>query len=99
MTIYQHRKTITASSGSTSTTTLKVVGGLCRQFIVAANTSTTVFQVNVTDYKNLRVLDYGYHTGTLNDQQMFVPMDGEYSINITNASPDDTFSVYIGVQE
>jgi len=99
MRIYQHRDTIRAASGSTSTVSLSIVGGLCRQFAIVANTDSTVFKANIKDYKNFPVLDYGFHTGTLNDYQIFVPMSGEYTINITNASPDDTFKVYMGVQE
>lgn len=99
MRIYQHRDTVTAQSGSTSSVSMKIVGGLCRQFAVVANTNSTVFKANLVDYKGFPILDYGFHTGTLNDYQIFVPVDGAYTINITNASPDDTFKIYMGVQE
>lgn len=99
MIIYQHRQTVVASSGSTSSLTLKIVGGLCRQLLVTSNTATTVFKVNITDDNDLKIMDYGYYTGTLNDQTLYTPMAGKYSINITNASPDDTFKVYVAVEE
>jgi hypothetical protein len=99
MRIYQHRDTVTASAGSTSSVSMKIVGGLCRQFAVIANTASTVFKANLVDYKEFPILDYGFHTGTLNDYQLYVPVDGAYTINITNASPDDTFKIYMGVQE
>jgi len=99
MRIYQHRATVIAESGSTSSESMRIVGGLCRQFAIKANTATTVFKANLVDSKNFTILDYGFHTGTLNDYQLYVPMDGAYTINLTNASADDTFRVYMGVQE
>ena len=99
MTIYQHRASITASSGSTSSQTLNVRGGLCRQVLIRANTSTTVFQANITDANDLVVLNYPYAETEINDWDIALPMAGRYTINITNASPDDTFQVLIAVQE
>lgn len=99
MTIYERRTSLTASSGSTSTTTLKILGGLCRQIFVQANTSTTVFRVNIQDQNSLQRVDYGFHRGTLNDMNIAIPMAGQMTLSITNASPDDTFQIYVGVQE
>ena len=66
--------------------------------IVQAATSTTVFRANLTDSNSLNVMDYGVQTGEMNDVTAF-PMSGRYTFNITNASPDDTFTIYFGVQE
>lgn len=98
MTIYQHRATITASGGTTSSTTLKVRGGLCRQVLIIANTATTVFQPFITDESGLEVSRYGLQTGELSDITS-IPMAGQYTINITNASPDDTFKIMLGIEE
>jgi len=43
-------------------------------------------------------MDYGLNTGEFNDVTAF-PMAGRYTFNITNASPDDTFSIYFAVEE
>ena len=100
MTIYQHRASITAASGSISSTTLKVRGGLLRQLYIKANTASTVFKANLVDDNSITVLNYGLHTGDLNDfLNLALPVQGQYVLNITNASPDDTFAVLLGVEE
>lgn len=98
MTIYQFRATLTTASGSTGSTSLNVRGGICRQVRIIADTSTTVFRANLTDSNSLNVMDYGVQTGEMNDVTAF-PMAGAYTLNITNASPDDTFSCYFAVEE
>lgn len=97
--IYQHRDTIKASGGSTSTMTLPVIHGLLRHFVIQANTSSTVFRANVTDYKGYRILSYGFATGEINDTGIAVPVQEQYTLSITNASPDDTFKLYYAVEE
>ena len=99
MTIYEHRTSLTTASGSPSTTSLNVRGGLLRHFFVQYNTTTTVFRVNLQDQNSLQRGDYGFHTGTLNDMNISMPIAGRLRIGITNASPDDTFQVYVGVEE
>ena len=98
MTVYQFRATVTTLSGATSSTSLNVRGGVCRQVIVQASTSATVFRANLTDASGLNIMDYGLNTGEFNDVTG-IPMAGRYTFNITNASPDDTFSIYFGVEE
>ena len=63
-----------------------------------ANTATTVFTSYITDGDGTEVARYGLQTGELNDITAF-PMAGTYTMNITNASPDDTFKIYFGVEE
>ncbi len=100
MTIYPYRAAnISTASGATSQQTLNIRGGLCRQVYIIANTSTTIFKVNIQDESNLKIMDYPSHTGILNDVGMAIPMAGKYTISITNASPDDIFNIFMGVQE
>lgn len=98
MRIHQHRATITASGGSTSSTTLNIAGGICRQVLIVANTSTTVFQPFITDEAGLEVSRYGLQTGEMSDITT-IPMAGVYIVRITNASPDDTFKIMLGIEE
>ena len=98
MRIYEHRATVVAAGGSTSTVTLNVIGGLCRQLLVRSNTTTTVFRCYLEDSHGLLKRNYGICTGELNDVT-FLPMTGYNKLYITNASPNDTFKVYLGVQE
>ena len=99
MTVYEFRNTITAAAGVASAIGLNIPGGLIRQVLVRANTDTTVFRVNLTDASGLRFRDYGFHTGEVNDASMALAIAGSLAVNITNASPNDTFSIRISVQE
>lgn len=103
MNIYRHETSQTAASGSVSSTTLNVRGGLLRQVIIRAATNTTVFRTNIEESGGIVVLNYGYHTGEINDTgtegALPLPVLGPYTINITNASPDDTFNIRFLVQE
>ena len=99
MTVYEMRQTITASAGVASAIGLNIPGGLIRQVVIRANTDTTVFRANLTDGSGFRFRDYGYHTGEINDHQMSLAVAGSLAINITNASPNDTFQLLLKVQE
>lgn len=99
MTIYEHKTSLTTASGTVSTITLRIRGGLLRQLYVKANTSTTVFRANLKDEDSDNIIDYGFHTGMLNDCNISIPVVGNHTLQITNASPDDTFKVKVKVQE
>ena len=104
MNIYRHETSQTTASGCISSTTLNIRGGLLRQVLVRALTSNTAqFRMNITETGGIKVVDYGYHEGELNDLgskgALPIPLLGNYTINITNASPDDTFSVRLLVEE
>ena len=103
MNIYRYEVTNNTASGSATSTTLDVRGGLLRQFIVRANTLTTLFRVNVAESNGATVLEYGYHNGEINDtgseSALPLPMLGRYNVNITNASPNDVFTIRAIVQE
>ena len=83
---------------------MDVRGGLLRQVLVRALTSATaIFQVSVAESGGITVLDYGYHTGELNDTgstgALPLPVIGPYTVTIKNASPNDTFDIRFVVQE
>lgn len=97
--IYEHKVSIATASGSTSTQSLNVLGGLLRYFLVRAGTSSTVFRTSLVDEDGRTRINYGFHTGEMVDDKIAFPITGKYTINITNASPDDTFQVVCSVQE
>lgn len=99
MTIYEHRATVTTAGGSVSSNTLTIQGGLLKNILIRANTSTTVFRVDLTDENGVVRLNWGYHQGELNDQTIEFPMVGVYTVDITNASQTDTFKEVLSVQE
>jgi len=79
-------------------------GGLLRQVLVRALTSNTaIFQVSIAESGGITVLNYGYHTGELNDTgatgALPLPVSGAYTVSITNASPDDTFDIRLITEE
>lgn len=97
--IYVHRASLTTASGSISSATLNVKGGLMEQLVVRANTATTIFRADLVDANSVTVANYDYHEGELNDIGRHLPMAGTYTLNITNASPNDTFTVLLAVAE
>ena len=99
MNIYEHKTSMLTASGSVSTTTLPIRGGLCRFVYVKANTSTTVFRANLQDEDGDSIVDWGFNTGMLNESGFAIPVSGRHTFQITNASPDDTFKIKIRVEE
>ena len=101
MTGYEHRATSTTASGAVSTSTLYISGGRGSQLLVRANTATTLFRVSLLDENNVTRRHWGFHRGELNDTSdniRFI-LVGSYGIQITNASPDDTFTIILAVDE
>lgn len=71
-----------------------------RHLIIRALTNnTTSFKANLTDDNSKVKLNYAYHNGEIVDDKICLPVKGTYSINITNASADETFDVFFAVQE
>ena len=99
MTIYEVKTSITTASGSVTTTSLRIPGGICRYLMIRANTSTTVFRANLQDEDSVRLVDWGFHTGELVETGISIPLNGIHRLQITNASPDDIFAVRMRVEE
>jgi hypothetical protein len=70
-----------------------------QQLLVRANTSSTVFRANIVDDEDVVRMNWGFHTGELNEIGSFFPIVNNYKINITNASQTDTFQVILAVKE
>ena len=98
MTVYEHRASVTTASGSIGSSTLNMKG-LLRDVLVRANTATTVFRVDLTDSNSVIRLNYAFHTGEMHDDKISFPVQGTYTVNITNASPNDIFTLVLAVQE
>lgn len=100
MTIYEHRTDVTTASGSVASISLRMPGGILRDVLVRANTSSScIFAFNLTDENGVVRQNYAFHRGELHDTQIQLPVTGKYTANITNASPDDTFTLILAVQE
>ena len=98
--IYTHRATVTVAGGSIGTTTLRVHDGLIQQVLIRSLTSgLTMFRANITDDSSLVRRHYAFHEGEINDMGSSMPVAGTTTVNITNASATDTFTVALAVQE
>ena len=99
MTIYEHRTTMTATAGSAMTVTLPRLHGIMHQLLVRANTDTTLFRVNLTDNNSVIRLNYAFHRGEINDVMTRLPLQGQYTVQVTNASQSDAFTVVLAARD
>lgn len=67
--------------------------------MIEANTSTTVFRARLLDAASDNIIDWGFHTGSLRETAIALPVAGRHIIQITNAAPDDIFKIKIRVEE
>lgn len=100
MTVYEHRATVQAAAGSVTSSSLKIPGGLVKHMVIRSNTDTTVFRAAIVDANSFTRVNFGFHTGELNDMDISMPVAGMLDVQITNASPNnETFNVFMAVQE
>jgi len=89
---------VTPTAGLWSGNTLKILGRLCQQIYIKATTSTTTFNLTITDPDSIAVRKFTNLTGTLNDLTPF-PMNGINTVEISSASVDEAFTVLVCVLE
>ena len=99
MTIYEHRTTMVGVLGSAATVSLNVRGGLMEQLLVRASSTGTTFRAHLADESGTIRLNYDFVQGELNDVGRHFPMTGPYTIQVTNATSADTFTVVLAVRE
>lgn len=96
--IHVHRQSVSSTSLTGSSTSLRGIEGIVRQMYIKAGTNTTTFKINLTDDNSSDVLrNWGYHTGELNDFEE-IPIKGPVTINITNLNQNDSFTVRMAVE-
>jgi hypothetical protein len=91
----QIRRILTTSSGSASDTF--TAQGTCQQVFVKPATSTTQYDVTLTDSDSLVVFERTSEVGTLNDF-ITLPVSGAYTISIANATVDESHKVLVAVR-
>lgn len=96
--IFKHRESVTSSSLSGTSTSLRGTEGLMRQIYIKAGTNTTIFKVNIQDKDSDQIASWGYHTGELNEL-LALPVRGPLTISLTNLSQNDTFTVSLLVEK
>ena len=72
---------------------------MANYLLIRSNTASTVFRADLTDEDSIRRLNYDFHEGEIVDDKLNFPITGKYTINITNASPNDTFRIILAVKE
>lgn len=91
-------KSVTPSSGSWSANTEKIIGGILLHVVVLATTSDTTFDFSITDEDKIPIKNWTANTGELNEE-VYIPLEGIYTLAIANASVDEVFKVYLGIDE
>jgi len=98
MLIHEYNESPTPASGYWGDSTGKLLGSLCNQVYVKSTTSSTVFDVVITNDSGNVVRHYTDVVGQVNDLTPF-PTKGVYAIEIDNATVDEAFEVYICFRE
>jgi uncharacterized protein YfaP (DUF2135 family) len=91
----QIRRTLTASGGSDSDTFSAT--GICQQIYVKPATSSTQYDVTLTDSGSTDVYSRTSEESTMNEF-VTLPVAGAYTISIANATVDEAFEVLIVVR-
>ena len=94
--IYQPSNTETAS-GVWSENILNTKG-ILKQLLIKFASSTTIFDLTITDVNDLIVLNRTGETGTLNEL-IELPLSGVYTISIANATVDEEFDLKLYILE
>lgn len=100
MIVYEFKTSLTVSGGSANAVSHRNVGGLLNYVLLRALTSsTTTFSASLADADGTVRMTYDFHTQEIVDNTINLPIVGQYTVNILNASATDTFKVILGVWE
>lgn len=88
-------RTLTASSGSASDTFSAT--GLCHQILVKPETSSTQYDISLTDSASVVIFKRTSEVGTMNEL-VTLPLIGAYTVAIDNATVDEDHTVLIIVR-
>ena len=94
---YIKQGTMTASAG-TASVTIPAIDGKCVLLHVSSATSSTTFDVRLTDKFSINVLDDTDATGIYN-QLTQIPVYGNFTLTVRNASVNEVFTYLIVIRE
>lgn len=100
MTLYFNRlqpSQVTTSGGRWVYTTTNI-RGILMHLIVRASTSTTTFDFQIQDNFGVTLYERQDIDGEINEQ-MAIPVKGQYTLRINDASKDEGFNVYMAIRE
>ena len=95
--VHQEKYTVTTATGSASQT-IRAGGNICYDILVKAETSSTTFDVSLTDVYGNVTLSREDNTGELSEQMQKLTY-GNWTLDITNASADEDFSILLLFRE
>lgn len=95
--VHQEKYTVTASSGSASHTII-AGGNICYDIFVKSASSTTTFDVSLTDVYGNVIYTRTDITGELNEQLQKLTY-ANWTLSISNASVDEEFKILLLFRE
>jgi len=98
MLIDMKKLTGTASSGSLAVNTPSSMHGFLHHVVVNPATSTTIYDVKITNSESINIYERVSETGTLSEEVQ-LPIRGTYTITISNATVDEAFTIQLGIDE
>lgn len=98
ITAHPERYQVTTSAGTVAKTIFSGGGNICYEMFVKAATSTTTFDVSLTDRFGLEVYTRDNNVGELSENIQKIAY-GNWTLNITNASADEVFDILVVFRE
>lgn len=95
--VHQEKYSITPTSGSVSQT-IRAGGNICYDIFVKATTSSTTFDVSLTDVYGNVVEYWQDNTGELSERLQKLTY-GNWTLTISSASVDEAFNVLLLFRE
>jgi len=89
---------VSTSAGGWHITTTAKFNGLLRQIIVKANSDSNCFDFYIKDENDISIFGREDIDGELNEQ-VCLPVKGTHTLAIINSTIDESFTVYLAIQE
>ena len=98
MVLHEEELSGTASSGSLSLATVKFTDGMCRQILVKPATSSTTWDITITNAGSFTIYT---RTGCSGNSAEIVnlPLKGVHTIAFSNISVNELFKVKLVIQD
>lgn len=94
--IHPETLSLTTSSGSASGNTSSQLQGLLRQVLASPTTSTTTYDIKLTNNQSLVIYERIGEIGDL-AEEVVLPVRGVYTLALANATKDEAFTVSLVV--
>lgn len=98
MVLHEEELSGTASSGSLSLETVKFTDGMCRQILVKPATSSTTWDITITNDNSFTIYIRTSCTGS-SAEIVNLPLKGVHTITFSNTSVDELFKIKLMIQD